>query len=358
MKRILALSLLSLSLFTGIAGAEDAKALKWYEKVAMSGYVDTYYQINLNGISGSTAGRVFDNRQNEFSFSGAKVAISSMDEATKTGGQLDLLYGPVANAAVGNAVEQAFVTFPLGPIAVKLGKMVTHLGYEVIETPANLNYSRPLLFNQVPFYHVGVMANYSPLEGLGLMAGAMNSNSSEVANDEAKDIAAQITFSKISGLSLIGNYYLESNRAATVDAPFENTHYMELVGNYQALPELGVGLDYLYKSTIASTDKDADGNLLGSTSSPKSQGYALYANYATPLSGFSIVPRFEQWYSPDAYAIAFDYTLTLKYAMGAYTHFLEVRSDVAYPGYFTPKGGETELQSNQLTLTYGATYSF
>ncbi|NTV53152.1 MAG: outer membrane beta-barrel protein [Candidatus Firestonebacteria bacterium] len=358
MTKKLVLAIMASILVVGSAVADDAKAPKWYDKIGVSGYLDAYYQINPNGLSGNIVGRAFDTRQNEFAFSGAKIAVSETDAATGIGGELDLLYGPVAFLAAGGPVEQAFGTFSLGPVGFKVGKFTTHLGYEVIETPANLNYSRSLLFNQVPFYHVGAEATYSPLEGLGLMVGVVNGNSIEQANDEAKDIAAQVTYSKISGLSLIANYYLESNRTAAGAQPFENTHYLELVGNYQALPALGVGCDYLYKTTIASTDKDADGNLLGDSSSPKSQGYALYANYVTPVSGLSVVPRFEQWYAPDAYALAYDYTLTAKYAVGAITHYLELRQDIAYPGSYLPPAGETELKSTQMTLTYGVTYSF
>ncbi len=358
MKKITILSLLSLSLIGTMAGAEEAKSLKWYDKIAVSGYLDAYYQANFNGLSGSITGRAFDSRQNEFSFSGAKVSMSTTDPSTGVGGVLDLLYGPTSMLVTGGPVEQAFATFSLGPIGFKAGKFTTHVGYEVIETPLNLNYSRSILFNQVPFYHVGALATYTPLEGVAMMAGVVNSNSAEQANDEAKDYAAQVTFSKIAGLSLIANYYLESNRAATADAPFENTHYMEVVGNYQALPVLGLGLDYLYKTTLPSPAKDADGNPLGSASSTKSQGYALYANYVTPISGLSVLPRFEQWYAPDVYALAFDYTLTLKYAMGALTHALELRKDIAYPGVYAPKAGETELLSDQMTLTYGVMYSF
>ncbi len=41
------------------------------------------------------------------------------------------------------------------------GKFVTFLGYEVIESPANLNFSRGLLFtNAIPLTHTGVYADY------------------------------------------------------------------------------------------------------------------------------------------------------------------------------------------------------
>jgi hypothetical protein len=254
------------------------------------------------------------------------------------------------------------VTFPLGPVSFKVGKMVTHMSYEVIDIPGNWNYSRSILFNQVPFYHVGVMANYSPLDGLGVMAGVMNGNSIEQANDEAKDYAAQVTYTKISGLSLTANYYLESNRTAAGEQPFENTHYLEFIATYQAMPDLACALDYLYKTTLESSTKDDAGNLVGDTSSPKSQGYALYLNYTTPVKGLSLIPRFEQYYMPDAASLAFDYTLTAKYVTGPLTHSLELRHDIAYPGVFEPSGNlaitSDQLTSTQTTLTYAATYAF
>ncbi len=44
---------------------------------------------------------------------------------------------------------------------IYMGKFVTFLGYEVIESPANLNFSRGLLFtNAIPLTHTGIYADY------------------------------------------------------------------------------------------------------------------------------------------------------------------------------------------------------
>lgn len=388
MKKSIILAMVGLTLAAVSAQADDAKAPKWYDKLGVTGYIDAYYQANFNGQSGGESGNInpsinpgstfatrsLDLRQNEFTFDAAKVALTLQDDATKVGGEVDLLYGPlgvysIGNSFTGSPVEQAFVTFPLGPVSFKVGKMVTHMSNEVIDITGNWNYSRSILFNQVPFYHVGVMANYAPVDGLGLMAGVMNGNSIEQANDEAKDYAAQITYTKIANLSLTANYYLESNRTLTGEQPFENTHYFEFIATYQTLPSLAFALDYLYKTTIASADKDAAGNFAGDVSSPKAQGYALYANYITPVKGLSVIPRFEQYYAPDDGALdtsgatlAFDYTLTVKYVTGPLTHSLELRRDIAYPGAFEPSGSlattSDQLTSTQTTLTYAATYTF
>lgn len=349
----------------GFGGAVTQAAAKpWYENVKVSGFVDGYYQINFNGLTGainnpaSLSQRALDTRQNEFSFNGAKLGLTTSDEASGVGAELDLLYGPLGTLSVGGPVEQAFMTFGLGPMGLKVGKFVTHLSFEVIDTPANWNYSRSVLFTQVPYYHVGAAATYSSASGLGLMLGVADSNSLDAANDEAKDIMAQISYSGFAGASLFANYYLETNRSAASLQPFENTHYLELIGTYQILPEVNLGADYLYKTTLASADKDPAGNPAGDVSSPKVQGYALYANCSLPVPGLSVTPRFEQLYAPDADGLVNDYTLTVKYAAGPLTHALELRSDYESPAGFLPKASESELKSTQLTLTYGTTYNF
>ena len=64
----------------------------------------------------------------------------------------------------GFALEQALVKFriPVGNgLDIYAGKFVTFLGYEVIESPANPNFSRGLLFtNAIPLTHTGVYADY------------------------------------------------------------------------------------------------------------------------------------------------------------------------------------------------------
>src|SRR3989449_684040 len=63
--------------------------------------------------------------------------------------------------------------FPLGSgLTLKAGKFVTLLGYEVIESPNDLNFSRGFLFTfAIPLTHVGALLSYSPLPWLSLTAG-------------------------------------------------------------------------------------------------------------------------------------------------------------------------------------------
>src|SRR6202034_908198 len=62
-------------------------------------------------------------------------------------------------------VKEAYLDylFPLGKgLTVTVGKFVTPMGAEVIESNANWNYSRGLLFNYaIPFFHFGASAKYA-----------------------------------------------------------------------------------------------------------------------------------------------------------------------------------------------------
>ena len=55
------------------------------------------------------------------------------------------------------AIKQAYFTDRLTPrLSFTVGQFGTHVGYEVIVAPLNYNYSLSNLFNNGPFYHVGL----------------------------------------------------------------------------------------------------------------------------------------------------------------------------------------------------------
>jgi hypothetical protein len=74
-------------------------------------------------------------------------------------------------------VQEAYfsVKIPLGSgVTIKGGKWVSLLGYEVIESPNNLNFSRGILFNLAgPFTHTGGVINYSFTDWLTVQVGAV-----------------------------------------------------------------------------------------------------------------------------------------------------------------------------------------
>lgn len=156
--------------------------------ITLSGYVDTSYtyQFASKGQYGNTSaqpsseavGRQFDTDNNDFNINAVKIALEKAlpdKNEWAAGFRIDAMYGEDAkilgatDPATGDGtsgvyLEQALVKFrvPVGNgLDFYAGKFVTFLGYEVIESPANLNFSRGLLFtNAIPLTHTGVYADY------------------------------------------------------------------------------------------------------------------------------------------------------------------------------------------------------
>ena len=193
--------------------------------ITLSGYVDTSYTYQFAGAGeyansglqnpgGGPANthaalRQFDTSNNTFNINAVKIALEKAlpdKNEWAAGFRIDTIYGEDAKylgdtalngtstAAVGTnnnsglALEQALVKFriPIGNgLDIYAGKFVTFLGYEVIESPANLNFSRGLLFtNLIPLTHTGIYADYkfnNILEAkLGIVDGWNNSTSPSV----------------------------------------------------------------------------------------------------------------------------------------------------------------------------------
>jgi hypothetical protein len=172
--------------------------------ITLSGYVDTSYTEQFGGYRATGFGatqanlRQFDTQNNNFNINAVKIALEKAlpdKNEWAAGFRIDTIYGADArylgdagfqspssgvfgagaaggvgagNGAATNgsglALEQALVKFriPVGNgLDIYAGKFVTFLGYEVIESPANPNFSRGLLFtNAIPLTHTGVYADY------------------------------------------------------------------------------------------------------------------------------------------------------------------------------------------------------
>ncbi|MDL5047487.1 outer membrane beta-barrel protein [Oscillatoria amoena NRMC-F 0135] len=166
--------------------------------VKLSGYVDVSYTYkptkgasqNPNNVTPPFGSRGnFDNDSNDFSVNAVKLALekelSDANEFT-AGFRIDGMMGEdagILNGAGGGSasnlfLEQAYVQFraPVGNgLDFKVGKFVTLLGYEVIESPANLNFSRGLLFTfAIPLTHTGALASYKFNDVVDMQLGIVN----------------------------------------------------------------------------------------------------------------------------------------------------------------------------------------
>jgi len=150
------------------------------------GLVDGYYGYNFNkpelgatAVSGApgdfTSLRLFDPRNNQFALNLVELGlVKTPDADNRLGYKAIFGFGDAmqqVNIISGNDpsflqyLKEAYFSYlaPVGKgLQIDVGKFVTPMGAEVIESNANWNYSRSLLFNYaIPFYHYGLRAQYT-----------------------------------------------------------------------------------------------------------------------------------------------------------------------------------------------------
>jgi hypothetical protein len=313
------------------AGGADSTAAK--SPFTFSGYIDSYYFENTNNPKGMTnlgqAGneRAFDQRSGTFGLGLVQTKFGYSNK--KSDVVVDLSFGP--NADLGNYGNSPFLSWNpgnvgapgttargqgtfIGSIAIKqayfnykatdkltftAGQFGTHIGYEVIDAPTNYNYSLSNLFNNGPFYHIGVKANYAFSEKFSLMAGLVNNVDALYDNNHNKGFIAQTFFNPVKGWNVYFNYIgsNESNPDSLGKAKNGNLYQLfDLTTGYQLTDKFYVGLNTAYGMQKG----DYQGNLnpaqtilkvngVSSDSTKTWGGIALYSNYAfTDKIGFGV----------------------------------------------------------------------
>jgi hypothetical protein len=186
----------------GVTQAQDKPASKpktFLDEIKFFGYIENSYVANLgNAGRGNGVNPVNDFRQYDFeegyTFNMAEFSVKKdPSEDYRLGFGLVVTAGNDAqkNHAIGifrddddvfpfrNTsyfdLQEAYLSYkvPLGSgLTLKAGKFVTLAGYEVIESPNNLNFSRSFSYTLgIPFTHVGALVSYTFAEWLTVTAG-------------------------------------------------------------------------------------------------------------------------------------------------------------------------------------------
>ncbi|OGX88302.1 outer membrane beta-barrel protein [Hymenobacter coccineus] len=293
-------------------------------KLTISGYIDSYYLTafnrpqsgNLLGVD-QLAGRAFDRLTDQFALGlvQAKLAYSNR----KSDLVIDLTFGP--NAELGNfgnttgalnlyrpqspysaalygtsaAIKQAYFTYRIIPkLSFTVGQFGTHIGYEVIDAPLNYNYSLSNLFNNGPFYHVGLKAAYAFSDKTSVMLGVVNNWDNLADDNKQKSLVGQLSLKPLSTMTVYLNWigghgddtYLTTLvQSGTLPALFQDyqRNLFDLVVNYQLTPKFYLGLNGAYGwynfHTNSATEAAAVTAAFDKTR-PSWGGVALYSNYA------------------------------------------------------------------------------
>ncbi len=333
--------------------------------IDISGFVDVYYSLNFEhpapapGIFGNQALRAFDVQADKFSLSLAELVIQKAPGKMPVGFRVDLDYGPTTDIVhafepggteVYKEVQQAYVTYvaPLGKgLTIDLGKFVTHMGQEVIESKDNWNYSRGLLFTwAIPFYHAGVRVSYPVADTVTLTLLGVNGWNNVADTNASKSVGAQLIVTAIPKVTFIQNAIWGNEVGG-----FRRDVYDTIVSITPT--------DKLSLAVNADYGRDGGSPVTGGSQSSW-YGVAGYGRYAfTDKTALAL--RGEWYRDPDGYTTAVvqtvgEMTVTGEWKIAkALLTRLEFRRDWSNQ---TPFINGTAPSHAQDTLTLGAVYTF
>ena len=235
--RLLSAALLGSALFTGTDGGalaqESVSSLVKQLDISLSGYVESSYTQNFNNPSnGVNHNRIFDGDSNSFRPNMAQIVLerAASNEGSmkdRAGFRVKLNVGEDAKFTGGNTgddefdFQETYVQYiaPIGNgLTVQAGRMNTLIGYEVIESPFNPNFSRSFLFGMgEPFTVTGLRAAYDFSDNVSLAVSAINSfTGTQVDENNSKSVEALLSVAPMEnvGVSLFGFWGPEGERGA------------------------------------------------------------------------------------------------------------------------------------------------
>ncbi|HUI30765.1 MAG TPA: porin [Candidatus Acidoferrales bacterium] len=353
-------------------GADSTSvAAQILSKVSWSGFVDVYYSKNFNGPSNQwNQLRNFDFYENQFALNLAKLTIQ--EQAQPVGFRVDLgigtgndivqgLLNPLTGATTPsmstlNLVEQAYLTavIPVGSgLTVDIGKFATMMGYEVIESNGNWNYSRSLMFAwAIPYYHMGMRLTYPVTSSFTVALHIVNSWNTVVDNNKSKSVGLEFSYSPTPTTSITVNGM--SGFEQPTGVPYGKRDVAELIATQQVGDNLSFALDVTYGRE----------RYLGSLQIWK--GTAVYAKYNLD-SKSDIALRGEVYYDPNDYTTFVTFPkATFKEITATYEYRpwdpiilrLEARDDFANGNAFVSASTAAPTRASQPTLLVGVIATF
>jgi hypothetical protein len=341
---------------SGAAATPAAGPADFFKEIVFTGLVDGYYAWAFHEEPPKL--RSFDINHNQFSLSYAEVAIAkTVSDTSRAGFRLD--FGAGDTATVVNSfepgdpefmrhVQQAYVSYliPAGKgITLDFGKFVTPHGAEVIEAPANYNYSRGILFGYaIPFYHMGARFAYPATDKVTLTGYVVNGWNNVHDNNDGKTVGGTVAVTATDKITFIQSYMVGAEQEDNDD---DVRHLFDTVVTYKATPQATFLANFDYaRDKVEGVDIDW-------------YGVALYLNYLLD-DNWAITPRYEIFKDSDGFATglaqtAQSFTLTAEYKIAGLITRYEFRTDFSDEPFF-PNGDE--LEKSQSALIFGIMYTF
>ena len=204
----------------------DRAELNFLHDTTINVGIDGYYAYNFNAPVGRVnLLRAYDVLSNNFSLNQASVIFEhapNLEEDRRWGGRVDLQFGQATETLQGNPnneprpeiyrnIFQAYGTYiaPVGNgLTVDFGKWSGSIGIEGNYTKDQMNYSRSYYFDFLPFYHMGVRANYPVNDRFTLTYWVVNGTNQAEATNGFKDELFGFTAKPTKSVTVVVNYYL------------------------------------------------------------------------------------------------------------------------------------------------------
>jgi Putative beta-barrel porin-2, OmpL-like. bbp2 len=341
---------------SGFAIAQEAET-KEEKKTPLNitGFADIYYKYDFAKTADNNK-TSFTGTHNSFALGMASVKLDK--SFGKVGVVADLGFGQRAkefsynDEGITASIKQLYVTYAAtDKLTFTAGSWATHVGYELVDAPANRNYSMSYMFSYGPFFHTGVKADYK-FGNSGIMLGVSNPTDYKVTESAPKYLLGQFSTATANGklkayLNYVGGKSSDTTKMNQVD----------LVVTGAVSDKFSIG----YNGTIASF-KEKEADKYGDASNW--WGSALYLN-ADFTEKFGLTLRSEifddkkqlnVFGGASAGGNVFANTLSAKISLGDLAIIPEFRYENASQAIFIDsKGAPTKSAANVLVA---AIYSF
>ena len=199
MKKSISLLLVLVSSFQAIAQLDSTKEASSApnHSTTFTYYVDGYYKSDFAGKPENNK-TSFTNSSNTFQIGMASVKLDQV--LGNFSATLDLGVGKRAEEfsyndnGVATSFKQAFISYaPNSTVKFTAGKWATHVGYELLDTYSNRNYSMSYGFSYGPFFHTGVRADIALAGKSAMMIGVAQPTDFVSSSSPNKMIIAQFS---------------------------------------------------------------------------------------------------------------------------------------------------------------------
>lgn len=203
--------------------AADTPTLSFFRGTTLNFGVDGYYGYNFNAPVGRVnLLRAYDVSSNSFNLNQVNVVVEHVaTPESRFGGRVDLQFGQATETLQGSSVNeqrpqvwrnvfQAYGTYlaPVGSgLQIDFGKFASSLGNEGNYTKDQIAYSRAYSFNYLPFYHMGLRANYNLTPKVNVAYWLVNGANNTEDTNGFKSQAFLFTLKPASSLTWTVNYY-------------------------------------------------------------------------------------------------------------------------------------------------------